>query len=453
MRVAAYIRVSTEQQLENYSIPLQLERINAYCMSRGWNKIDEYIDGGYSGSNIERPALQKLLKNIHNIDAVVVYRLDRLSRSQKDTLYLIEESFLPNNVEFISISETIDTSSPFGRAMIGILSVFAQLERETITERLKGGRYTLVKEHGYWAGGSDANPAGYIRGEKGKLVVNTEESFLVKKVFDEYIHLQSTTKIQEKFQQEGLPVWPINRYIRMLKNRLYIGEVSFAGEWFKGSHEPLIRKEIFDKVQILLHKNKKKNFGKVKNMILTKKIKCKCCGENYVSYSANSKLSDNSLKAYHYYICRKRRFPREYHSKCTNKTLSKKYVENYIFDMIESLRIEDIQKNDKIPKKNYKRLLSDIEYKIKRTIDLYLENQIDKNILDAKIKELNQTKKQLELEKTEQIQKEKTSILNLFKNKKIEMHNKDNNHKLMMINNLIKNIYVNNRELEIEWAF
>ena len=109
---------------------------------------------------------------------------------------MIEDCFLKNDVEFISISETIDTASPFGRAMIGIMSVFAQLERETITERLRSGRLSLTKEHGYWSGGTDQNPTGYIRHEKGRLEVNPEEAELVKRIFDEYIKLQSVTKFR-----------------------------------------------------------------------------------------------------------------------------------------------------------------------------------------------------------------------------------------------------------------
>ena len=143
MKVALYARVSTEQQIDNYSIPLQKERMKAFCVSKGWTDITEYVDGGY----IEH----------QKINAVIVYRLDRLSRSQRDTLFLIEEMFLPNNVEFISISETIDTSTPFGRAMIGVMSVFAQLERETITERLRSGRFKMVRDEGLWAGGYREN--------------------------------------------------------------------------------------------------------------------------------------------------------------------------------------------------------------------------------------------------------------------------------------------------------
>ncbi|MEH7533560.1 MULTISPECIES: recombinase family protein [Bacillus cereus group] len=120
-KAAIYIRVSTQDQVENYSIEVQRERIRAYYKAKGWDIYDEYIDGGYSGSNLDRPDIKRLLNDLKKIDVVTVYKLDRLSRSQRDTLELIEEHFLKNNVDFVSITETLDTSTPFGKAMIGIL--------------------------------------------------------------------------------------------------------------------------------------------------------------------------------------------------------------------------------------------------------------------------------------------------------------------------------------------
>ena len=142
MKGACYVRVSTENQLENYSIEEQTERLKAYCLAKDITVTKFYTDGGYSGGNTNRPALQQMLADIRKggIDTVIVYKLDRLSRSQKDTLTLIEDSFLACHVDFISVSENFDTSTPFGRAMIGILSVFAQLEKDQITERFTMGR-------------------------------------------------------------------------------------------------------------------------------------------------------------------------------------------------------------------------------------------------------------------------------------------------------------------------
>ena len=115
-RVVGYVRVSTENQLENYSIDEQSQRIRAYCAAKGWALSSIYTDGGYSGGNTNRPALQQMLELVRagGVDAVVVYKLDRLSRSQKDTLRLIEDEFLAHDTDFISINENFNTSTPFG---------------------------------------------------------------------------------------------------------------------------------------------------------------------------------------------------------------------------------------------------------------------------------------------------------------------------------------------------
>ena len=176
MRVALYPRVSTlEQARDGYSINEQTERMTKYCEAKGWVVHKIYTDAGYSGADTDRPGLQSLIKDAENnkIDAVLVYKLDRLSRSQKDTLTLIEDVFLPNDVDFISMTENLDTSTPFGRAMVGILSVFAQLEREQIKERMEVGKIGRAKE-GKWCG-SRYVPIGY-RVENDELVIHEYEA-------------------------------------------------------------------------------------------------------------------------------------------------------------------------------------------------------------------------------------------------------------------------------------
>ncbi len=184
--VAIYVRVSTDIQVDGYSIDEQLERLEKYCDAHSWTIYNKYIDPGYSGSNIDRPAMLRLIKDAREkkIDVVLVYKLDRLSRSQKDTLYLIEEEFLPNGVDFISMSENFDTSTPFGRAMIGILSVFAQLEREQIKERLAMGHIGRAKA-GYWHGGSNV-PIGYDFID-GKLVINEYEALQIRLIYKMFL--------------------------------------------------------------------------------------------------------------------------------------------------------------------------------------------------------------------------------------------------------------------------
>ena len=140
--IACYIRVSTsEQALNGQSLAEQEDRLLKYCDALNWQNTKVYKDAGFSGGNLNRPALQELIKDIPHINKVIVYKLDRLSRSQKDTLYLIEDVFIKNNVDFISMCENFDTSSSFGKAMIGILSVFAELERNQIKERMTMGKF------------------------------------------------------------------------------------------------------------------------------------------------------------------------------------------------------------------------------------------------------------------------------------------------------------------------
>src|SRR5699024_204997 len=152
---ALYVRVSTDSQFEEgYSVEAQTEKLEAWCKVKNYKNTELYIDGGWSGSNIDRPELRRLMGDIAmgKVAVVVVYKLDRLSRSQKDTLFLLEDVFAPNDCDFISINENFDTTSPYGKAMIGILSVFAQLERENIKERTRMGMYSRVKS-GLWMGG------------------------------------------------------------------------------------------------------------------------------------------------------------------------------------------------------------------------------------------------------------------------------------------------------------
>lgn len=455
MKVALYARVSTEQQVDNFSIPLQKERMKAFCLSKGWDDIQEYVDGGYSGSNLNRPALQQLEKDIKSkkVNVVIVYKLDRLSRSQRDTLYLIEEMFLPNNVEFISISETIDTSSPFGRAMIGVMSVFAQLERETITERLRGGRLKMVKDKGLWAGGADASPYGYTRLERGELVVNEFEKKHIIRIFEEYVVLKSYIKVQRKLQKEGFPELRPQRITALLKNRLYIGEVSFAGEWFKGAHEPIISVELFNEVQQVNEHFKGYNFGKIKNNVFRQKVFCGCCGEPYLSYSKTEKLADGSKSTYYYMVCRRRKMPRYYDSKCMNRNLKRADLENEVFRRIKGLETSneiDFNKKRNSPPDNTKKI-KEIDDKIAKLLDMYLECAIPKQTLDARLEKLNIEKEKLTNAQTKESDYEITTMEEYIKNGIPDLHQCDLDTQTAIVDIFVNKIIVMPDGLKIIW--
>lgn len=137
-RVYGYTRVSTEEQARGgVSLEMQAERIRAYCDSQGWTLARVFEDAGHSGTSLRRPALQELLSKLDGIDAVLVYRVDRLSRKQRHVLVLLEESLEPRGVGFKSVTEPFDTTTPMGKAFLGMLAVFSQLERDTITARIR----------------------------------------------------------------------------------------------------------------------------------------------------------------------------------------------------------------------------------------------------------------------------------------------------------------------------
>lgn len=182
IKAAVYTRVSTEEQINGFSLEEQERKCKAAIESKGWIYTQTYTDPGVSGRTMNRQGLQKMLKAIDNgeINAVVIYKLDRLSRKQRDTMTLIEDVFLNKQIILSSLSETLDTSTPWGRAMIGILSSFNQMESETIQARTHMGRKAKLSKGGY-AGGKP--PIGY-KAVNGELVIVPEEAEIVRLVFE-----------------------------------------------------------------------------------------------------------------------------------------------------------------------------------------------------------------------------------------------------------------------------
>lgn len=269
-----YVRVSTEAQAEEgFSIDAQKQRLEAYCVAKGWDSFKFYVDGGYSGSNLQRPAMEQLILavNTGELSSVLVYKLDRLSRSQKDTLYLIEDVFLPHQVDFISLNESIDTSTPYGRAMIGILSAFAQLERENIYLRTRMGMLERVKQ-GYWMGGGNI-PYGYdYDKEQGILVINPRQGQIVQQIYELYIKGYSPQKIADKL---GLGY---DRLVtQIIDRRSNLGLISYKGKEYTGKHQPLVSRELFQQAQEKrLQRKSSARAGGVH--LLSGLIFCKDCG-------------------------------------------------------------------------------------------------------------------------------------------------------------------------------
>lgn len=270
---ALYLRVSTEAQAdEGYSLAAQAEKLEAYCRMKGITQFRRYVDGGFSGSNLTRPAVTELIEAIRGgaVERVVVYKLDRLSRSQKDTLYLIEDVFLPHGVDFVSINENIDTGSPYGRAMIGILSAFAQLERENIFLRTRMGMVERVKQ-GFWPGGGKI-PFGYdYDAAKGILVPNGDAD-TVREIYARYLEGQSTGRIAREL---GLKYEHLVRQI--LARESNTGVIVYKGERYSGRHEPLVDQDTFARAQRRLQRPDKPRAAEG-GKLLTGLLVCGHCG-------------------------------------------------------------------------------------------------------------------------------------------------------------------------------
>ena len=314
LRVALYVRVSSQEQAdEGYSIGEQTERLKKYADAMGWTVYKVYVDPGYSGGNIDRPGLNDMIKDVEagKIDTVVVYKLDRLSRSQFDTLYLIEKVFLANNTDFVSMTENFNTNSPLGRAMIGFLAVFAQLEKDKIHERTLMGKEARAKE-GKWGGGS-SEPIGYNYNPNTELLeINEYEKVQILEAVDLFLKGTPLRTICTIFHNKGytyrgrsgkISEWEPKRLKYVFANKTYLGYIKYGDEWYKADHVPIYTEATFNKLQKLLaqraemfanHKKKCQKYASYLGGL----IYCKHCGGKFKGVFIKKCVSCGKKKDY-----------------------------------------------------------------------------------------------------------------------------------------------------------
>ena len=287
--VMLYLRVSTDRQAEEgYSIAIQKERLTAYAHSLFGSenvKLEYFIDDGYSGGNLERPEMQRMIGLIRSGvgSHVVVYKLDRLSRSQKDTLYLIEDVFLAHDVAFVSMLESFNTATPFGRAVVGILSVFAQLERENIFERTRSGMQKRV-ESGLWMGGGRV-PFGYDYDREQGILVPNRDADTVRAVYDLYIQGYALQHIANLL---GLKYERLAAQILTRKSNA--GVIVYNGKEYPGRHEPIVSMETYETAMRLLRERSAKRMVTKTDHLLTGLVRCGVCGAKmrYIKWGKDS---------------------------------------------------------------------------------------------------------------------------------------------------------------------
>lgn len=321
IRCAIYTRKSTEEGLEQEfnSLDAQREAAEAYIVSQrseGWECLpSRYDDGGFTGGNVDRPALQRLLADVdaNRVDCVVVYKVDRLSRSLLDFSKLMD-SFDKRGVSFVSVTQQFNTTHSMGRLTLNILLSFAQFEREIIAERTKD-KMSAARRKGKWVGGIPM--LGYnIAPDGGKLLVNPEEAAQTRALFTLYLERESLLEVCEecdlrgwrtkewtsaKGRVHGGKPYTKNDLQRLLRNVIYLGKVDYEGRIYEGEHEAIVDEDTWERVQKLMTRNWRTGGKEVRNRygaLLRNLLRCAPCGSGMTHT-----ISTKNGKSYRYYVC------------------------------------------------------------------------------------------------------------------------------------------------------
>lgn len=399
---AIYTRKSSEEglELEFNSLQAQREACEAYIKSQkheNWQLLStEYNDGGYSGGNINRPALKQLLSDIEadKVDIIVVYKIDRLTRSLMDFSKIVE-ILDKHNASFVSITQHFNTTTSMGRLTLNMLLSFAQFEREVTGERIRD-KITASKKKGMWMGGKP--PLGYIRKEK-KIYPDEENAYKIKIIFEKYIELRSTIKLKEylldnRISSQNNKALSIGNLDRILKNKAYIGLVGHKGVWYKGEHNGIISEELYNKAQEIMESNRNiHNKYEVQKSLLSGKLY-----DDNGNYMSPSWSTGSNRKKYRYYISQAviRHEPKRIGkiSKVSLKEIEKltdKALADYIHNkqkIYEYIKDYAINKQEDILNKLEKYVLTrDIERLIIKRVEIR-ENEIRISLYSEQVKEV-----------------------------------------------------------------
>ncbi|MFC2061027.1 recombinase family protein [Elusimicrobiota bacterium] len=336
---AVYTRVSTDNQAEkNFnSCESQELKIKSFIDSQeNLNTYRTYSDPGFTGANLERPGLQEMLFDIQNykVNLVIAYKIDRLTRSPKD-FYNLVETFEQYGVDFISVTERFDTSTPSGRLLRNIMLTFAQFERELTSERTKD-KLLQRAQKGLWNGGN--LPFGYKAVDK-QLVPDKEQSKIIKDIFITYLETGSISAIHKKIN--SFTNLSKDQITYVLKNPVYTGKIKYNDNIYDGVHQAIITESVFNKVQPMFSK-KRKIYRTYKNHLLGGLIQCSECGSLMTSSHVN-KHSKGKMKHYYYYRCTKT-YKNSWDS-CSTKQINADKLEGFILNRFSDIVVDDFYIN------------------------------------------------------------------------------------------------------------
>ena len=443
IKAGLYARVSTDIQMEGYSIDAQKEFLLNYAKAKEFTEYEYYIDGGYSGKDLERPAIQKLIKDVkaRKIDCVIVFKLDRISRSQKDTLYLIEEVFNRYHVGFVSIRENFDTTTPFGKAMVGILSIFAQLERETILERTKIGIQKRA-ENGYWKGGGrDPFPYKYDK-NTGTLIPIPEQVELLHKMINLYINGYSFLKIGSIVGMDESLVE------KRILSRRTLGIIPYKEKEFKGKHEAVISEELHQKI---METNRLRSKARTEiHYLLSGKIYCGQCGAKYRYQKWGKRL-----------ICycysqqkSKPKFIKD--PNCKNKRWDSFEIEDAVLESLFSMALDENMFREKYEItqvdviNEYEKRFVKINIQINNLID-FISNGIAVEDTKNKLNELEKERKAILeiIDKAKNNEEQNRHSLEMLRNLQTAWNRMTFEEKRVIIMHIVDKVVVTNDDIEI----
>ena len=474
-KVALYVRVSTTSQLEEgYSIEEQKAKLESYCDIKDWHIYKVYTDGGFSGSTTERPALEQLIKDAQSklFDTVLVYKLDRLSRSQKDTLYLIEDVFLKNNIEFVSLLENFDTSTPFGRAVIGLLSVFAQLEREQIKERMQLGKLGRAKAGKSMMWAKTSYGYNYDK-ETGSMTINEYEALAVKEIYSSYLAGMSITKLRDKINEEypKQPAWSYRTIRGILANPVYCGLNQYKGQTFQGTHKAIISLVDFEQTQRELAKRQQtaKELSNPRpfqaKYMLSGLAQCGYCHAPLKVILGQKRKDGTRFKRYECY----QRHPRKTsgvtvyndNKKCESGYYDMELLEHYVLTRIAQLqndpdKIKELFSDDTSPavdKQVIQKQIDSLTLKLSKLNDLYLDDRITLDELRTKssdfIKQRTALEEEIKKASTDKQAGRKDKIENLLDASSVLEMSYDNQK--VIVRELVDKVQVTSDKIVIRW--
>jgi len=355
VRCAVYTRKSTEEGLEQdfNSLDAQRESAEAYIASQkheGWACLpDRYDDGGFSGGTTDRPAFQQLMDHVEagRVDCIVVYKIDRLSRSLMDFARIME-TLDRHGVSLVSVTQQFNTTSSMGRLTLNILLSFAQFEREIISERTRD-KMAAARRKGKWTGGAPVLGYDIARDRTGsRLVVNREEAERVRAIFRLYLEEGSLLPTLLALREKG---WKTKRYLnrkggwrgggkfdkstlqKLLTNVLYLGKATYRGEVFEGEQEAIVDEDLFGRVQGLLRHNRSSGGKHLRNKhgaLLKGLVRCKHCG-----CAMGHHFATRGVKRYRYYVCMKAQ--KGGWDTCPAPSLPAKELEDFVLGEIRAL--------------------------------------------------------------------------------------------------------------------